>query len=308
MKKIAIFESSSNSDDSKRITASYRNAKVIAQHTGADLLNSDFTYEKAKRTKYDVLVLSTAGMYAPHEKIQAVVENNPQARKVVISNDYNVSFSIKGFRPFDFISGYRVRKKPKWVEEHIVVNLNLILGRQSEQLRTKKYDCIYYGACRDKRKVYFPEYLQAGIYLSTASRNLKKFIDLGCDPSFIKKLSWVKGKETLNLFRYNLYLEDTHSHKVFTNLSNRYYEAGFCDNVVFFDKNCLNTIRNSELAHFEEQVKEYMVDGYRELKEKIEWCNENFEKHLALQKIWRTQDIIHRKTVLDSIEQFLNKE
>ena len=196
-------------------------------------------------------------------------------------------------------------KQNKHCAGHKIINLNLLVAREPNQLTTKKYDCLYYGRWRPGRADYFKKYLKQNTYLSSDSRNLKHFKHIGCTPQLIRKLSWVPGCETLNNFKYSLYMQDIYSNTVFTNLGTRYYEAGFCNCVTFFDENCLNTIEQSELAPYANQVKEYFVKDYRTLQAQIKRCNEDFDKHLMVQKMWRMGEVQLRDNMVHEMWEYI---
>lgn len=291
-------------DKKKAIDAHLRNAIIISEYLKCDLLCVEQDFINALNKKYDILILAFASHYAPFQLIKKLLQNNPNAKKIVISNDVNFTSSIGGFKPYHLIAGYECEKSKSELSVN-TLNINLLLAKQANSITNKKYDCIYYGTFRKDRKNYFTKYLQNDIYLSTSPKNFKKFKHIGCNPKYISKLSWREKKETLNLFKYQLYIEDNTTNKIFCNLANRYYEAGFCNNVVFFDSNCRNTINKSELNYFKDQVEFYIVNSYADLQNKIKICNENFKKHLAIQKSWRITELTHRDMMLKELKNII---
>mgnify|MGYP003133907884 CR=1 FL=1 len=309
MKKIALIEIYPNKKMNlkKLIDAHLRNSVIISEFLECDLLIEEKDFLKAVNKQYDVLILGYASRYAPFQLIKKIVENNPDARKIVLSNEYNITSSVAGFRPYEIISNYERLNTSKSVIQQYVLNLNLLLAKEPNALTEKKYDCIYYGTFRVNRTEYFKKYLHQDIYVSTSPKNFKKFKHIECNPKYISKLNWTSRKETLNLFKYQLYIEDVNTHDNFNNLANRWYEAGFCNNVVFFDHNCLNTIYKSEINYFIEQINDYIVTDYEDLKNKIEHCNKDFEKHLAIQKGWRLNQMQLRTEMMLELKNIINK-
>lgn len=293
-------------DTTKMIDAHLRNSVIISKELDADLICIERDFVKALKKKYDILILGYASKYAPFKLIRRLVDNNKKAKKFVLSNEYNIVPFVGGFKPYEIICNYETLKNKGNVtlKQH-TLNLNLLLSKEPNNLVTKKYDCIYYGTFRINRIKYFKEYLQHKIYLSTSDKNFKKYKNVGCNPIWIKKLSWEKQKETLNLFRYSLYIEDVFTHNVFNNLANRWYEAGFCNVIIFFDINCLNTIKKSEISQFKDQIKNYIVKDYSELINKINYCNNNFEKHLAIQKSWRLSESFCKKKIISDLKNII---
>jgi hypothetical protein len=312
--KICIFEKTPtlNNEHNKRIDAHYRNSFILANELKADLLVTKKDYEKAINNIYDIGILQTNSMGTPIDKIKKIISNNNDIKLFYISNEYTtLSGGIIYKYPWKIITNYEKVKSPKNTEWVKSLNINLLFSKQPNDIILKKYDCIYYGTFRVNRDIYFQKYFKGNIYLSTGGKgkggNFKYFKHLGCDFKSILKLTWEDKKETLNLFRYSLYIEDVYTHKVFNNLANRWYEAGFCNNVVFFDVNCWNTIRKSEIGYFEEQIKDYIVTSYEDLQTKIEYCNQDFERHLAIQKGWRLNEMVLREEMIDELKQIITQ-
>ena len=289
---------------SNMIDAHLRNSYIISKELNADLLCAESDFVKALKKEYDILILGYASGYAPFKLIRKLVEKNKDAKKYVISNEYDKNEYIGGFKPFEAIVNYEKCNNNQSLKTH-VLNLNLLLSKQANDLNKKKYDCIYYGTFRKNRAIYFQKYLQADIFVSSSNKNFKKYKNAGANPRYIKKMSWQGEKETLNNFKYSLYIEDVYTHNVFNNLANRWYEAGFCNCVVFFDINCWNTIRKSEIAQFEEQINDYIVTDYRSLQQKIEYCNQDFEKHLGIQKTWRLSESFLRQKMIEDLKNII---
>ena len=276
------------------IAVSYRNAEILANELGADLLM--YKDDRLLDKDYDVIILPYFNRYTDYVTLRKLVHKN-QKRFLMRSEYEGVNAIFKEFNPYSEICNFQGGQN--------FLNTNLLIAREPNQLTQKKYDCIYYSRHRADRMKYCKEYLQGDIYLSTHPKNHKHFYHAGCRPKLIKHIDWTEGKETLNLFRYSLYMEDVYTHSVFNNLANRWYEAGFCNNVVFFDVNCWNTIRESEIAYFEEQIKDYIVSSHAELIQKIAYCNQDFERHLAIQKSWRISEMQHRSEMIRQLKDII---
>lgn len=279
------------------IAVSYRNAKILAKELKADIIMNKTDLLQNK--KYDVIIMTYSNRYTDFTTLQKLIHKN-QLRIGIKSEYEEVGYDRPYFRPFTTIANYEGGGD-------YTINTNLLIAKEANPLIAKKYDCIYYSRYREDRMKYCKEYLKGDIYLSTHPKNHKYFYHAGCRPKTIKHIDWTEGKETLNQFRYSLYLEDEYTHKVFNNLANRWYEAGFCNNVVFFDSNCWNTILKSEIGYYQEQIKDYIVSSYEELKEKIQYCNQDFEKHLAVQKSWRMNEQLLRQQMIDKLKEIILK-
>jgi hypothetical protein len=83
--------------------------------------------------------------------------------------------------------------------------------------------------------------------VSSSIKHWKKYEALGCDPEFIRPLTWQKDNEDLRNYKYSLYLEDKHTHDNYAFLANRVYEALMCDVVTLFAPNTRETLKKSNL-------------------------------------------------------------
>jgi hypothetical protein len=285
-----------------------RNMILLQKELGADFYYS--TDQLINNNKeYDVFIFGFAGRNSEIEKQIEFINKSINYKLFWLvgeyeQNDYPALFYIcnRNKIKYNLIKNYNKTEKRKLIDNQYELNLNLLIVKKPNQLITKKYDCIYYGRWREDRKEYFKKYIQGGLYLSTSTKNMKKFKHEGCNPKYLDTISWADRKETLNLFKYSLYIEDKYTHSVFNNLANRWYEAGFCNVVVFFDINCWNTIRKSEIGYYEEQIKDYIVTDYQSLQKKIDYCNKDFEKHLAIQKSWRMNELKLRADMINELK------
>lgn len=268
------------------------NAKILSTELNADIIID--SNDRILTYDYDIILCTYFNRYTDYVTLKKLVKSIQ--KRFLLRTEYEpvVASAIK---PYTEICNFEGGEN--------YLNTNLLISRQPNGLTTKKYDCIYYSRYRADRMKYCAEYLQGEIYLSTHPKNHKHFYHAGCRPKTIKALDWKQGKETLNQFRYSLYMEDVYTHTVFNNLANRWYEAGFCNNVVFFDVNCLNTIMKSEIGHFESQIMDYVVSNYGELVEKIKHCNQDFQKHLSIQKTWRLSEPLLRQQMIEKLKQII---
>jgi hypothetical protein len=282
------------------IAVSYRNAEILAKELNADILMNKT--DRLKDKNYDVIILPYFNRYTDYNTLRGLIKNN-QARYLLRTEYENVDVTAF-FKPYSQIINFEgAINNPYKVDNIHYINLNLLISRQANELTPKKYDCIYYSRHRADRMKYCKEYLQGEIYLSTHPKNHKHFYHAGCKPKLIKHIDWTPKKETLNQFRYSLYIEDVYTHSVFNNLANRWYEAGFCNVVMFFDINCKNTIKKSEIAEYFDEY--YYVSTNSELMDKINECNKDWIKHLNIQKSYRVNELKLRQEMINELKKII---
>jgi len=293
-----------------------RNMILLQKELGADFYYS--TDQLINNNKeYDVFIFGFASVNGEIEKQFEFVKKSTNAKIFRLVGEYEQSghpplyYVLTRLNKMHYIITNVDEKFGSYAKYKLgqsFINLNLLVVKESNQLTAKKYDCIYYGRWREDRKEYFKKYIQDGMYLSTSTKNMKKFKHNNCNPKYLDTISWEDKKETLNLFRYSLYIEDKYTHKVFNNLANRWYEAGFCNVVMFFDVNCWNTIRKSEIQEYESEIKNYIVSNNNQLQDKINECNKDFEKHLAIQKSWRKKELNNRLDMINELREIIYKK
>jgi len=295
----------------KRTAVNYRNLLTIQELISAEGIYDIYDIKKNINSKFDCILFGFGSQSNDFKETVKIIENNPEAKIFWLVGEYEQSnywAILKAKRKFSVIKNFeglgKIASKKSIINDYIL-NINLIIAKPPNKLINKKYDCIYYSRWRPNRAKYLKEYLKKDIYFSSDSKNFKQHKHIGCTPKWIKKLSWIDKKETLNNFKYSLYIEDEYTHKVFNNLANRWYEAGFCNNVVFFDINCRNTILKSELKEYKSEVSKYYVSSYSELQDKIKECNKDFEKHLNIQKSWRKNEMKLRSEMMQELKKII---
>lgn len=245
--KICIIETSPISDNP--IDAHIRNSIEIQKFLSKKhyciltASNKYIPYEK-----FDIILFSYASFYFDFKAFENLINLNTDAKIGWITNEYNLVPNSFFYKKIDFIiSGFEQKgSNLEKFNKYCFVNINTLLYRGVNPQINKKYDLVYYGTFRPDREKYFKKYIQPPLILSTSSKNHKKYKDIGCGAKVMQKMDWTQYRETLNLFKASLYIEDEYTHRLFNNLANRFYEGLTCNNAIFFDDSCMSTINKSK--------------------------------------------------------------
>jgi len=306
--KICLLDIKSGTKlNSKFNSVNMRNFEILSGELNADFIYSE--YDTRLNNKYDICIVGFGSKNTEVKKSVPFLINNCKHIIIMVGeyehNDNPALFYSK--REFHVIRNYVGKSlvgSKKLQLSDTIINLNTIIIREPNNIGEKLHDCIYYGRYRSGRRIYFSKYLHFPIWLSTSPKNFRKFKDDRLTSRNITALNW--GNSDLDLFRYSLYIEDVHTHNNYNYLANRYYEAGIHNNVIFFDINCTNTILLSEISEYYNDIKYYIVQDYDSLICKIKECNNNFEKHLSVQKKWRINELKYRDSEIKKIKNLCN--
>lgn len=292
------------------ISAHSRNAIEISKRLNIDLVSCVEDLENLNRADYDKFCFIGTAFYEKREDIRIWIRKGNIAKVFFINNEYNTQIQsgiqkfVKDNNSCLISNVIEKSNKVKHYDEFVHLNINTLLFDLLNRPIYKKYDLIYYGTYRANRNQYLQKYfINSDFYLSSSSKNIRKFSALArLSPIFCDKINWEQGKETLNLFKYSLYIEDEYTHSNFNFLSNRFYECLKCNVVQFFDISCRNTLEESGYPILEK----YFVSSHAELKNKVEsldWqqCwNEQFNA-------WHRLAMLEQKDVLNQLDSILNE-
>lgn len=291
-------------------TAHARNAIVLANSLDAELVSTIEDFEHVNIDKIDTFLISGTAFYPNTAEIERVIRSVDKPKIVWLNNEYqHTPNSEYGRLMKDFkhnshiISNFEERfNKFKHYSKYHFLNINTLLYNEANEIIEKKYDICYYGTYRPNRRLYFQKYFTDNyIHVSSSTKNLKKFNQLaGGHASWCDRFSWGLGTETLNNFKYSLYIEDEYTHEAFNNLANRFYECLNCNVVQFFDVSCKKTIEKSGID-FDDY---FFVSSAKELKRKI--ATDNFNSSLQIQSKWNKEAALQKEEVINRIKYILN--
>jgi hypothetical protein len=304
--KILLLDTAKISETQSTIRA--RNSYLISNELNCGLAYDNNTFFNFVDKGVDTIVINGASFNPSASLIGNYIKQNKSIRIVYLNNDYlwgtagTYAKLYKTHHTTVISSVPQEISKLKNCNDYHFLNLNCLIAKEPNIDIVKKYDVVYYGTWRkDRHRSMVQYFVDGSFYISSSKKNLRKFHQLGgYNAKWCDKLSWRIGFESLNLFRYSLYLEDKKSTETFTNLANRFYESMFCNTVQFFDISCKGTVEKSGLYEIGDI---FYVKNNNEIKAIIE--NFQFLDLLKLQSSWSEIAIKEKQSVLASIKNIL---
>jgi hypothetical protein len=288
------------------ISAHTRNAIIIANELGLPLISTAQETKGLNAADFQNFVIVGSAFYEQTAHIEKWIRQNHSAKIIWINNEYSTTPNSEYYRMMkDFKSVVISNVGPestkcKYYDEFYLLDLNSLIWRNPNKTIFKKYDWIYYGTYRPGRRLYFQKYFGENIHISSSVKNLKRIHQLsGVDATWIKALNWQEGIETLNLFKYSLYIEDEYTHTHYNHLANRFYESLTCNVVQFFDVNCQNTLEQSGLNHQDN----YFISSKEEIMSIAQ--AKNYEQLQKEQYAWNQYAEMQRNKVLFELQKIL---
>ncbi|RLA21650.1 MAG: hypothetical protein DRQ62_09290 [Gammaproteobacteria bacterium] len=255
------------------ITAHTRNAIILAKLLNITLVSTSEDVKALNRADYDTFIVVGAAFYEKTAEIEAWIRTGQVNKIIWINNEYQVSPNseyarlIKDYPSLVISNVIESANKVKGYDEFSLVNLNALIYDDTPREIQKKYDLVYYGTYRPGRRIYLQKYFsESEFHISSSAKNVRSIHQLcGVNAKFCNKFNWEHGKETLNLFKYSLYIEDEYTHAHYNHLANRFYEALMCNVVQFFDESCRATLEKSGYP----VIDKYFVSSKAELEQKV---------------------------------------
>lgn len=280
-------------------TVAYRNMCALRDELGAHLFVN--AADISNDDDYDAIICGFGSTSCEREKSTDFLLRNKSARIFWLVGEYEQSTFAPLFyskRSFEVIKNFEHQIRNKMCTAQHFLNINALLAAPANRPIKKKYGAVYYGRWRPDRLMYFRQYLDSGMYLSTHSKNIKLFHHNGCNPKLIKPMTWQRGRETLNLFYASLYIEDKFTHTHYNCLANRFYEALACNAVPLFDSSCESTIKRSGYDEWDWHI----VQSPEDISKKLESISSGNTGSL---RNWQKKSETERRDVISGIKKIL---
>lgn len=262
-------------------TSHCRTVQEISRNLGFELVSTTEDLKGKNPSDYTTFAVMGSAFYPKTAEIEAFIRRAGNVHMVWLNNEHTCSPNSEYARlikdyPSTVVSNVVERgNKVKGYNRFVHLNLNCLLAKERNELAVKKYTMLYYGTYRPGRRIYFQKYFSENddFILSSKTKNLRKFNQLaGCNCQMADSPDWTPGRESFNLVRNTIYLEDELMHVNFNFLSNRFYEALFCNVIQFFDASCRNTLTRHGLYEVDEFL---FVDSKAELIDKLKFISNN---------------------------------
>jgi hypothetical protein len=265
MKKILIIDSHKGEIHNGVTSLHVRNAMVLRDALGTELIPSNNYYNSVAYKPWDVIIFNSSSSY--QEIDCEILDNKKDTKLFYMVNDYLFGEPVPLWKiinrhnlQFEVIANHEQAShaklsKSKWVSKWNVVNLNALIYKEfavkSEDslggmfdIEDKKRGVIYFGAFRKDRVNDYKKYFDSRMVVSTSKKNLNNYLPFTNGCVFIDKLQWYPTAK-LGKFKASLYIEDEHIHTNYNHLANRFYESIGCNVPVIFDESCRKTIELS---------------------------------------------------------------
>lgn len=295
-------------------TSHCRTIQVIAHELGLELISTSEELEGKNPSDYSKFAIMGSAFYPKTAEIEAFIRRAGKPEIIWLNNEHTCSPNseyarlIKDYDSMVISNVVEEGNKAKGYNRFELLNLNCLLARPSNPQTEKRHRFLYYGTYRPGRRIYFQKYFadRDGFILSSKTKNLRKFNQLaGCNCRFADSPDWTPGQESFNLVKYTIYLEDELMHKNFNHLSNRFYEALFCNVIQFFDESCLYTIARHKLYHIPTF---FIVRNKAELLDKMQYLD-SYQKARddmnLLIAAWNTIALKEKDQVLNQLKELL---
>lgn len=283
--KTLIIDSHKSSDDSDQQSLHWQNARIVANHLGADLIWSYPSVNNNIKTGYDVIIFCHSSQYAFIS--DEWLHLNKNAKLFYMMNDYSIGepmllwkFAKEG-RHYDVIANhdreYSAKIVKKYTDRWLTTNLNSIITNRDLYLNFKSEGlfgdiyrnkaCVYYGTFRRGRTESIRRLL-SGCVISTHQKNRPLFKRNGSGNNFTDRLDLNGGD--LSRYMASLYIEDDATHTDYSCLANRFYEAINSRTHMLYDRRCMNTYeRSGYLRYIPEQL---MVENVDDIKKALQYA------------------------------------
>lgn len=296
-----IINSSKYSSTS--VAASTRNAKILSDELNIPMISTYEECEQLNASDYHCFIVVGSMFYPETARIERWIRSHRGKPNIVwINNEYRTTPNSEYYRLMKdyhsiIIANTESIKSNRHDEFHLV-NLNALMFHGANEIIHKELDHIYFGTYRPGRRLYFQKYFKDNLFhIASNKKNLKQFYQLAAaDGKWLNTLNFEPRKESLNLFRFSLYLEDEHTHENYHHLANRFYECLNCNVVQFFDVSCMNTITQSNFEvdpyfivssfeEYEQRATDWEALYERQLGDQVWFATARKEKEEALQMI-----------------------